>query len=135
MLNGLQALRACAAILVILNHASGLLDAKAGIDEALDVPWLLGRLGVEIFFVISGFTMVLSHADDFGYPHTQRKFFIKRVARIVPLYWTITSVYYIKLIAIGMRQVLSLFFCPYFSFPIKSLISLMVARFMLLAGR
>lgn len=75
----LQYLRASAAIAVVLFH----------IGELFGLKLSFGALGVDLFFVVSGFVMVLA---------TQRKdqkpghFFLKRIVRIVPLYWVITLI-------------------------------------------
>ena len=47
--------------------------------------------GVDVFFVISGFIMVLSSEQFFAAPGGSLEFFTRRLARIVPLYW-LTSV-------------------------------------------
>jgi exopolysaccharide production protein ExoZ len=49
-----------------------------------------GYIGIDLFFVISGFIMVYIHGNDFLEPKAARIFLIKRVIRIVPLYWLFT---------------------------------------------
>lgn len=44
----------------------------------------VGHFGVDVFFVISGFVMMLSTE------HGHEKFFVKRLIRIVPIYWLFT---------------------------------------------
>jgi peptidoglycan/LPS O-acetylase OafA/YrhL len=41
-----------------------------------------GRLGVELFFLISGFVIALS-----GWGRSPRQFFVSRVSRLFPMYW------------------------------------------------
>ena len=54
-----QALRAAAALLVVLYHAFEMWGQR--IDPAAPgVNWSNGAAGVDIFFVISGFVMVIS---------------------------------------------------------------------------
>ncbi len=48
--------------------------------------------GVDLFFVISGFVMVYSSERLFGDRASLRTFLTRRAIRIVPLYWTMTSV-------------------------------------------
>ncbi len=48
-----------------------------------------GHLGVDLFFIISGFVMMYSTE------HNHSNFFLKRIIRIVPLYWTATFVLFI----------------------------------------
>ncbi len=77
-------LRAVAALMVVLYHvfSYGLL----GIERVESVLWL--KNGVGIFFVISGFVMVVSTEGKQASP---RAFLIRRLRRIVPLYWAMTA--------------------------------------------
>ena len=84
----IQALRAIAALLVFWGHAINAVTAQV----AADFPHLYGRFGVDIFFVISGFVMVYSSESLFGRPGAPIKFFARRIARIVPLYWAATAI-------------------------------------------
>ena len=73
----IQYLRAIAALWVACFHFG--LSQGVGFD--------FGRIGVDIFFVISGFVMWLTLCN----PETTAKtFVIHRVIRIVPLYWIMT---------------------------------------------
>ena len=47
--------------------------------------------GVDLFFVISGFIMVYSSEDMFGRSGAPRTFLLRRIARIVPLYWVLSA--------------------------------------------
>ena len=72
----IQYLRALAALAVLVFHAA----SKAGVDFSI------GQAGVDLFFLISGFLMVVITGD-----HTSAKsFIIDRLIRIVPLYWIAT---------------------------------------------
>ncbi|MEA2964715.1 MAG: exopolysaccharide production protein ExoZ [Alphaproteobacteria bacterium] len=84
----IQALRAIAALLVFWGHAINAVHQKI---EA-DFPHLYGPFGVDLFFVISGFVMVYSSERLFGQPGAPITFFVRRLARIVPLYWLATAV-------------------------------------------
>lgn len=89
----LQGLRAAAAFLVVIDHS-----LVAGTDAALLDPQFrpfapfVGLIGVYVFFTISGVVMMLGHGDDFGRPGAARAFAIRRVSRIVPLYWVATLI-------------------------------------------
>lgn len=89
----IQALRALAAILVVVGHAAQETQAIAGIvgRPAADLSFMYWGLGVDIFFVISGFIMVYTSADLFGRPGAWRIFLHRRLTRIVPLYWLLTT--------------------------------------------
>ncbi|MBB6013903.1 exopolysaccharide production protein ExoZ [Aquamicrobium lusatiense] len=82
-LYSVQYLRACAALLVLFAHA---FSHQIGADDPVIIA--AGRLGVILFFVISGFIMVyISGSGPFSAP----VFLKRRAIRIVPLYWIFTS--------------------------------------------
>ena len=85
----IQALRGFAALLVVAQHT-----ATMCIDVGrAQVPFRLnGSTGLDIFFVLSGFIMPLSiRRASSGWCSAQR-FFLRRLERIVPLYWIMTTV-------------------------------------------
>jgi exopolysaccharide production protein ExoZ len=80
-----QWLRALAALAVILFHSLGQLQTRSGFDPA----WRhIGAAGVDLFFVLSGFIMWVTALNR---DEAVRAFIVKRVIRIVPLYWLMTS--------------------------------------------
>ncbi len=79
---GIQYLRAIAVLMVVWTHARHQFPAF----ESL-LPFDHGANGVDLFFVISGFIMV--HTTH-GKSLTPRQFMVKRLTRIVPLYWLAT---------------------------------------------
>lgn len=91
----LQLLRALAAIAVVVFHSAAI--AKHYGHDILIAGrfqnW--GASGVDVFFVISGFVMVLVQGRTHRSPPA---FLWNRVARIVPLYWALT----VTLIALAM---------------------------------
>ena len=107
----LQALRAVAAWLVFWGHAINAVNLKV----AAEFPTLYGQFGVDLFFVISGFVMVYSSEGLFGRPGAPVKFFARRVARIVPLYWAATAilVWFVVPYASTKAVLGSLFFAPH----------------------
>ena len=82
----IQYLRAAAALGVVVWHAQG----QVGIPETQVL-----QAGIEIFFVISGYVMWLILGQR---PVTPGVFLQKRLARIVPLYWLLTTVMVILLL-------------------------------------
>ncbi len=90
-----QMLRALAATMVVLHHVQLNLALGFGLPDAL--PNLsVGSAGVDIFFGISGFVMVISSDRLFGQPRAARTFIIRRLIRIVPLYWAVTTLYVVS---------------------------------------
>jgi peptidoglycan/LPS O-acetylase OafA/YrhL len=95
----IQFLRAGAALAVAVMHYQ--MDAqRAGLSDGLPFFFRMGNAGVDVFFVISGFVMVYSSQALFGTTRGPFKFFLRRVARIVPIYWIITSIYIAMAVAI-----------------------------------
>lgn len=115
---GLQWMRAVAALLVVVDHCLFTLIDKAGADMALaPLAIVLGNTGVELFFIISGFVMIVSSAERFG-TAASLEFMRRRLIRIAPLYWITTLVYALKLWQFGSPPeggalLRSLFFIPY----------------------
>ena len=82
--------------MVVLHHIQLNLALGFGLPEAL--PNLaVGSAGVDIFFGISGFVMVISSDRLFARPGAAKTFITRRLIRIVPLYWAVTSIYVVAL--------------------------------------
>jgi exopolysaccharide production protein ExoZ len=100
---GVQALRAIAALVVVLGHSTDYLLTQNGyVPQAL--AWIHGPAGVDIFFIISGFVMMISSGRLLEKEHPARIFLWRRVLRIVPLYWLLTA---LKLLLISAHPSLS----------------------------
>ena len=78
----IQYLRAIAAISVLVTHA-----LQWPLPEMNMYLLKTGRLGVEVFFVISGFIITTIAGDG---PFNPRVFLERRAHRIVPTYWAAT---------------------------------------------
>ncbi len=88
-----QTLRAVAVLFVIISHAMHELYAFASESAVpFDEKLFPGDFGVDLFFVISGFIMIYVSRDSFGKPGAAGEFVLRRLIRIVPLYWLMTSV-------------------------------------------
>jgi exopolysaccharide production protein ExoZ len=85
---GIQALRIVAAGLVVFTHST--YYASERLDKDFFV-WQRGTRGVDIFFVISGFVMVYASQKLFASRNGWKDFAERRILRIVPLYWLITT--------------------------------------------
>lgn len=91
----LQALRALAALSIAILHTSfnaiDLVPSETWMIAFHDrVPW---SLGVDVFFVISGFVIVRSSTKLFGKAGGAAYFAVRRTARILPLYWLMTTLF------------------------------------------
>src|SRR4051812_15929191 len=98
-LYSLQSLRALAAIAVAIAHLPRLHPATPLADY--------GAVGVDLFFVISGFIMVYTTAGSFGRPGAPLVFLAKRIARIVPTYWIATAAAAALWFQIGLQQLVT----------------------------
>jgi exopolysaccharide production protein ExoZ len=82
-IDGIQYLRAVAALMVVVHHARHYFPQG-------DHWSTFGSRGVDIFFVISGFVMAHSTQDyraDANRRFQAARFLAKRFIRVVPLYW------------------------------------------------
>ncbi len=86
--------RAIAAAAVVFYHA-GSMYALPKYGNA--VPWSgwgeIGKHGVDLFFIISGFIIFATHQKDFGHPERLKTYVIRRFVRIYPVYWFWTTVF------------------------------------------
>ena len=100
----LQVLRGAAAVMIVIGHATEALGKRCGV-------------GVEMFFIISGFLMM--YTTEKGVDN----FFLKRSIRLVPLYWIATVAFVVLAkpetytLPFFLR---SLFFIEYRTMPILS---------------
>jgi peptidoglycan/LPS O-acetylase OafA/YrhL len=107
LLPWVQALRALAALSVAFVHIAhddinnG--GDPAGIFTAVTkfFPW---DAGVDIFFVISGFVIVHASTSLFTTKSGPAIFLRRRLARIVPLYWIMTTVF-LAVLLLGRAQI------------------------------
>jgi peptidoglycan/LPS O-acetylase OafA/YrhL len=88
-LDWLQVARGAAAYLVVLKHVTLLCERKLGYDF-LGMFFDVGSLGIDFFFVLSGFIIVYVHRRDIGRPGKLSPYLAKRLTRIYPMYWLVT---------------------------------------------
>lgn len=84
-LYSIQYLRAVAAYLVVAFHISASLDRETGSGEF----FAIGEIGVDIFFVVSGFLMAKIVDENRA---VNFRFLVRRFVRIAPLYYVMTLV-------------------------------------------
>lgn len=102
--------------MVIFVHLSGILSLAGSAYDLGEI----GHAGVDLFFVISGFIMVYTTHHGRAGPAA---FFLRRVERIVPMYWLVTLMVFslvtvapsiFKHTTANFEQLLqSLFFIPF----------------------
>ncbi len=126
----INGLRAISIALVVIDH----LAMRCGVFNGISgIPWLRpfldflqdGQLGVNVFFVISGFliTSLLLDEEMRTKSISLKKFYIRRTLRIFPAYFFLLSVYFVlqvfKLIWIPREAWLTaITYTKYFNWPL-----------------
>jgi len=90
-IEGIEAARGVAAVVVVLYHVSRHIDATLGLPM-LRRLFQFGHAGVDLFFVISGFIIFYIHEDDIGRPERLMRYATRRASRILPIYWVAFAV-------------------------------------------
>jgi peptidoglycan/LPS O-acetylase OafA/YrhL len=125
----LDGIRAIAIWLVLATHllVTPNVDAREidGLGSMIRVVIEHGWLGVDLFFVLSGFliTGILLRTKDFGHREYFRRFYLRRAVRILP-------VYFVVLIAIaifvGTKYFTYLLFCAVMAANLSGLVHIPV---------
>lgn len=115
-IQSLQALRFVAAAMVAVYHAEQAGRVALGLTPGGGLFGNIGSVGVDIFFVLSGYIICRTasgmRAGDF---------FVRRVARVVPIYWLATLLFLPFALAAGefepMRGIATFAFYPGYGLP------------------
>ena len=90
-----QVLRGFAASFVMIYHLKDVLPADHRAKQIMDQVFMSGAAGVDLFFIISGFLMVLIMPEDKGSRwKLSMRFLLKRLIRIWPAYIVATLGFY-----------------------------------------
>ncbi len=113
-LTNLQILRGCAALMIVVYHC-GLEASEAALRTGQAMlfnyhPW--GN-GVPLFFAISGFIMIVTCYDSFGKAGASVDFLKRRIIRIVPLYWMLTTLALVASLLLPNLMKMPVFDGPY----------------------
>jgi exopolysaccharide production protein ExoZ len=84
-IQSLQAFRGFAALAVLFYHCAQRGDIHS---PFLQLP-LMGYLGVDFFFVLSGFIIMYAHMRDPRTFTAVKTYLFKRITRIYPAYWPV----------------------------------------------
>lgn len=102
-LKSLQAGRALAAMAVLSFHLS-LMMGDAGFSQVGRNLTRLGYLGVDFFFVLSGFIIAYAHSRDIGTPSALGRYLYRRFVRLYPVYWIFTAIVLVGLFVGGRHN-------------------------------
>ncbi len=75
------------AILLVIPHNANIYTDHPGIFWPLALAANAGWIGVQLFFVLSGFLITRGLLDTVSSPHYLRNFYVRRTLRIFPLYY------------------------------------------------
>lgn len=103
----LDGLRGLAIIAVIWHNSvgAGQWEIRDMLARLINVLANVGWTGVQLFFVLSGFLITGILLDQKGSPHQFRNFFLRRILRIFPLYYTTLLLIFVVLPALGLAGV------------------------------
>ena len=88
----LDGIRAIALLLVFLRHLLPPVDSSGAIESVLWRLQWFGWVGVDVFFVLSGFLITRNLLRDTGKTNTIWVFYAFRIVRIWPVYLLLVSV-------------------------------------------
>jgi exopolysaccharide production protein ExoZ len=88
-LNTLQAGRAVACLAVLLFHTNFTLALPKYLSREIFPSFGVGGAGVQYFFVLSGFVILLAHRKDIDKPSKVAEFLWKRFRRVYPMLWIV----------------------------------------------
>jgi exopolysaccharide production protein ExoZ len=99
VLNSLQVGRGLAAIVVAAFHLSLMMgERRYGGQPVFQQYTKYGYIGVDFFFVLSGFIILFAHAGHVGKPGAWKGYVWRRFIRLFPIYWLYTGVFVVLLL-------------------------------------
>jgi peptidoglycan/LPS O-acetylase OafA/YrhL len=102
MIPPLDGVRGLAILLVLAHNLSPFDDGGPLLERCIELACDFGWVGVQLFFVLSGYLISGILLDSRGAPGYYRGFFARRVLRIFPLYYALLVVLLVVLPDLGL---------------------------------
>lgn len=99
-IESLDALRGLAALVVMLRHYTTIFSIDYGVPNNFNFEFKYGYLGVELFFLISGFVIFMTIEQV----NTSKEFIVKRFVRLYPTYWLSILITTIVILLFGLPK-------------------------------
>jgi peptidoglycan/LPS O-acetylase OafA/YrhL len=96
----LDGIRGLAVTAVLLFHANLLANQQASLDKAIGTVLAFGWVGVDVFFVLSGFLITGILIDSRHEPGYFSRFYARRALRIMPVYYALLIVLFVAAIVV-----------------------------------
>ncbi len=96
-LPALDGVRGLAILMVLLYHFVAQTTATSRMEAVVNRALSYGPLGVDLFFILSGFLITGILYDSRADPSYFRSFYMRRVLRIFPLYYVVLAVVFLLL--------------------------------------
>jgi peptidoglycan/LPS O-acetylase OafA/YrhL len=93
----LDSLRGIAVLAVVFVHSSGNQGRPLPLFRHLQWIAFTGQRGVSLFFVVSAFTLFLSHQNRRDERHPTLNFFVRRLFRLAPMFYIALAVSFVFL--------------------------------------
>lgn len=100
--DSIQVMRGLAALAVVFYHVYIILrQPEYGGNEILPMLAKHGLLGVNFFFILSGFIILFAHRSDLNRPDRLPRYLYRRAIRLYPAYWVFLTAYIVAA-AVGL---------------------------------
>lgn len=98
----LDGVRGLAILLVLAHNLNPFVDHGRLLERSAELASNFGWVGVQLFFVLSGYLISGILLDTRGAPGYYRAFFVRRVLRIFPLYYGVLAIAFVILPRLGV---------------------------------